>query len=342
MDLRPTDEQQQLIDAFSAMYAKESSPARVRAAEPSGFDPRLWDRITEMGVLMMAVSESAGGWGASMLDLALVAEQHGRTLGSAPLIEAVVAARLLERVGATTALAQQLSGERLITIAVTRAVAGTAKMVPAGAIATDVVVMIDGDLVLAPIGADRVVPENSGAMPLADVTVSDGEMLATGTDAAATFDAALDEWLALTAAALAAIAERSLEIGVDYVKEREAFGQKIGAFQAVAHRLADSAAESDGAGLLAREAAWAFDLEPERAPLLAAMAFAFASETARDATYRSLHFHGGYGFMLEYDIQLYFRRARAWARVAMSPTQAYRRVGAHRLAATSATAAGGA
>ena len=49
------------------------------------------------------------------------------------------------------------------------------------------------------------------------------------------------------------------------------------------------------------------------------MAFAFAYETARDATYRSLHFHGGYGFMMEYDIQLYYRRARGWANVCDDP-----------------------
>ena len=40
------------------------------------------------------------------------------------------------------------------------------------------------------------------------------------------------------------------------------------------------------------------------------MAFAFAAETARDATYQAIHFHGGYGFMLESDLQLYYRRAR--------------------------------
>jgi hypothetical protein len=55
------------------------------------------------------------------------------------------------------------------------------------------------------------------------------------------------------------------------------------------------------------------------------MAFAFAYETARDTTYRSLHFHGGYGFMMEYDIQLYFRRARGWANVFDDPEHVYRR-----------------
>ena len=56
------------------------------------------------------------------------------------------------------------------------------------------------------------------------------------------------------------------------------------------------------------------------------MAFAFAYESARDATHRSLHFHGGYGFMMEYDVQLYYRRARAWANVYAEPRLVYRRV----------------
>jgi alkylation response protein AidB-like acyl-CoA dehydrogenase len=63
-----------------------------------------------------------------------------------------------------------------------------------------------------------------------------------------------------------------------------------------------------------------------RAAELAAMSFAFAYETARDASYRSLHFHGGYGFMMEYDIQLYWRRARAWANVFAEPGLVYERV----------------
>jgi alkylation response protein AidB-like acyl-CoA dehydrogenase len=68
--------------------------------------------------------------------------------------------------------------------------------------------------------------------------------------------------------------------------------------------------ECDGAQLLSREAAWAATEEPQRAAELAAMAFGFAAETARDTTYYALHFHGGYGLMVEYDIQLYFRRAK--------------------------------
>jgi len=333
VDLRPSDEQQLLVDSFAALYAKESPPERVRAAEPLGFDPRLWDELVGLGALAMAVGEEHGGWGATALDLALVAQQHGRALGAAPLIETQVAARLLGRTGAAgaEALAAALEGDRLVTVALRPPRADLAELVPAGAVATDVIVLHRDRLVVVPTSDDRTVPENVGSMPLADVplpgpALAGGVVLAEGPAAAALLDGALDDWLLLTAAALTGIADRAVEIGVDYAAERQAFGQKIGGFQAVGHRLADCATRAAGADLLAREAAWAVGEEPRRSAELAAMAFAFAAAAARDATDWSLHFHGGYGFMLEYDIQLYYRRARAWANVVMSPTAAVRLV----------------
>jgi alkylation response protein AidB-like acyl-CoA dehydrogenase len=332
MDLRPSAEQEQLVDAFAALYAKESPPERVRAAEPGGFDKALWERLLEMGVVAMAVPEDAGGWGASLLDLALMAEQQGRWLASAPIIESQVTARLLAGVGAEEVVAGVLAGERLVTLALHPARDGVARLVPAAAVA-DGAVVLDGDrLVLVPLGDNRTAVENLGSMPVADVTV-EGAVLASGPTAVAALDGALDDWLVLTAAALVGIGARALEIGVAYVKERKAWGVPIGSFQAVSHRLADSATAVDGARLLAWEAAWAAAEEPHRAAELAAMAFAFAYESARDVTHRSLHFHGGYGFMMEYDIQLYYRRARAWANVFAEPRAVFRRVADRRYGA---------
>jgi len=326
MDLRPSQEQQQLVDAFASLYAAEAPTSKVRDAEPLGFSAELWTRLRETGALEMAVPEDRGGWGATLLDLALVAEQHGRAVAPAPLIEAQVAARLLARVGADV-LPEVLSGERLVTVAVRPARAGALALVPAGAVA-DHALALDGDrLVLVDVPRDVRHVNNSGCLPLADLDVPpDATVLAEGGEAVEAYARALDEWRVLTAAALAGIAARALEIGVAYVKERQAFGVAIGSFQGVAHRLADRASEVDGAELLAREAAWSAAEEPERAAELAAMAFGFAAETARDTTYHALHFHGGYGFMLEYDAQLYFRRARAWANVLCEPRAAYRRV----------------
>jgi alkylation response protein AidB-like acyl-CoA dehydrogenase len=129
------------------------------------------------------------------------------------------------------------------------------------------------------------------------------------------FATAIDEWQVLTANAVVGIGARAVEVAADYARERTAFDVPIGSFQGVAHRLADAATAVDGARLLAREAAWAAEQEPRRFAELAAMAFAFASSAAATATYWALHFHGGYGFMLEHDVQLYYRRARAWPRV---------------------------
>jgi len=327
MDLRPSDEQQQLVEAFKDLYEDASPPDRVRAVEPLGHSPELWDRLVATGALEMGVPESAGGGGASLLDLALVAEQHGRHVAPAPLIEAQVALRLLAALKATEIVEPALQGSPLITLAVRPARNGVATLVPAGAVAQSAIVL-DGDrLLLVPVPTDVRHVINTGAMPLADLTIGDdATVLASGADALTAYATALDEWRVLTASALVGIAQRALEIGVAYVKERQAFGQPIGGFQGVAHRLADRATEVDGAQLLAREAAWAAEEDPARAPELAAMAFGFAADTARDTTYYALHFHGGYGFMLEYDAQLYFRRARAWAGVLGEPRDAYRRV----------------
>ena len=89
----------------------------------------------------------------------------------------------------------------------------------------------------------------------------------------------------------------------------------------MAHPLADSATALDGARFLALEAAWAADEGVDRANELAGLAFGFAGDTARDVTARALHVHGGYGFMMEYDIQLFYRRARGWSLVFDDPTR---------------------
>jgi alkylation response protein AidB-like acyl-CoA dehydrogenase len=335
MDLRPTEEQTQLVEAFKDLYEDGAGPDQVRAAEPVGHSAELWQRLVATGAIEMAVPEDAGGGGASLLDLALVAEQHGRHVAPAPVVEAQVAARLLSRLpSGAEPLAAVLGGEQLVTVAVRPVKDGVATLVPGGAVA-DVVVALDDDrLVLVPVPSDVRHVVNTGAMPLADIPIgSDATVLATGGETLSAYATALDEWRVLTAAALVGIAQRALEIGVAYVKERQAFGQPIGGFQGVAHRLADRATEVDGAQLLAREAAWAATEEPQRAAELAAMAFGFAADTARDTTYYALHFHGGYGFMLEYDAQLYFRRARAWAGVLGEPRDSYRRVADLRYAA---------
>lgn len=275
----------------------------------------LWQALLATGAVEMAGDTDSG---ASELDLALIAEQSGRALASAPIIEAQAAARLLAGCGDPGAelLRSVLAGEKLVSFAPRAAHGDVLGLVPAGAVADAVVALVGERLVAVSLGGDRRLVQNLGSLPLADVTVGDdATVLAEGDRAQTLFSGALDLWLTLTASALAGVAKKAVELGVEYAKQRHAFGAPIGSFQAVSHPLADSATAADGALLLAFEAACAFVDEPQRVKELAAMAFAFAYETARDATQRSLHIHGGYGFGMEGDVQLYYRRARGWAMV---------------------------
>jgi alkylation response protein AidB-like acyl-CoA dehydrogenase len=155
-------------------------------------------------------------------------------------------------------------------------------------------------------------------------------VLASGDGARAAFALARAEWQTLTASALAGIAVTAEAIALEYVKERHQFDRPIGSFQALQQQLADLPIVIAGAQLLAGKAAWAGDrgtpgivdtslCDITDFETLAGMAFLFASEAAALATDRSLHAHGGYGYAEEYDIQLFYRRARGWSLVAGDP-----------------------
>jgi alkylation response protein AidB-like acyl-CoA dehydrogenase len=200
-----------------------------------------------------------------------------------------------------------------------------ARLVPAGAVA-DVVIARRGEELVVIRQAEKPEPvtPNLGAVPIATCPVpAEALVVASGSLALAAHRRAVAHWRALSGVALLGLGRRALEIGVEYVREREAFGAVIGSFQTIQHRLADNATALEGARLLAFKGAWAQDVNHPQAAELATMAFLFAAETAFRTASDSLHFHGGYGYTLEYDIQLYFRRAKAWALAAGDPRAAY-------------------
>jgi alkylation response protein AidB-like acyl-CoA dehydrogenase len=335
MDLSDSEEQSTLRKHLATFFARESSPERVRASEPLGYDPRLWAEMVAMGLPTMAVPEVLGGGGASTQDLTLAAEEFGRRIAAAPFVETAVANDQLARLvqmepdgPASELLASALEGN-IISVAIRPARSGVARLAPAGAIA-DTLIAFDGDELVAvqlEVGpsAPAVPPLNLGSSPVADCR-TDGRnraVLTNGDVARSMHHHVVAEWQILTASALVGLASTALELAVDYVKQRRAFGVTIGWFQSVQHRLADDATETDGARLLAYEAAWATDEKQANARTLASMAFLFASQTAFKTAGDSLHFHGGYGYTLEYDIQLYFRRAKAWALAAGDPRREF-------------------
>ena len=101
------------------------------------------------------------------------------------------------------------------------------------------------------------------------------------------------------------------------------FDRPIGAFQGIAHPLADAVTDVEGARLLVWFAVWSIALRTPDAASLVPFAFGWSSRTATRAVARALHTHGGYGLSLEYDVQLYHRRAKAWASIAGDPRDAF-------------------
>jgi alkylation response protein AidB-like acyl-CoA dehydrogenase len=321
MDLQLTEEQVTARETFAALFRDQSPPSRVRSAEASGFDERLWRLYAKVGALGIGVPPELGGGGGGLLDLALVAEEAGRRLASIPVVESAAAVRLLARLDTGARLAPALNGVRIVTLATGAGPVGQ-QVLSAGAIAHEALALCGDSLrcVPRPPGAPSSPLANVGALPLGRwPDAGAGSTLAVGAAARAMFDSALDEVRVLRAAALTGLAAEAITIGARYAASRQAFGQPIGAYQAVAHPLADAVTATDGARLLTWKACWALDAARARGPELAAMAFAFAAETACQAAQHSLHVHGGYGFTEEYDIQLYYRRAKAWATAFADP-----------------------
>lgn len=126
----------------------------------------------------------------------------------------------------------------------------------------------------------------------------------------AEWEATLFDGVIIAAALATGGARYALEITVQYAKDREQFDKPLGAFQAIAHYLANAKTATDGATLLVYEAAWS-RAEGRDVAKLAPMAKLFAGKTYRDVTAMAQQVFGGVGFTVEYEIQLYFRRAKA-------------------------------
>ena len=314
------DEQQALRDAFRLFFEKHCPSERVRAAEPLSWDEALWSQIGELRPVAMGVPAQQGGDGAGLVELALVAEELGRRAAPLPLVEAMVVARLLAALdgldeSATAALERLLDGS-VVSIAVS-ATAGRAgrTLVPAGAVAEAVIGLHGDRLVMA--SADVPPPHvpNLASASLSWWDLADGVTLATGAPAVQSFARAEHEWRVLTAATLVGLGQTAVDLGADYAKERYAFGVQIGTFQSVAHPLADALIGIESARRLTHKAAWFLDHEPDHAGALAAMAFVHAAEVAERAGSVGVHTQGGFGFTLESDVQLFYRRAKGWALV---------------------------
>jgi alkylation response protein AidB-like acyl-CoA dehydrogenase len=111
------------------------------------------------------------------------------------------------------------------------------------------------------------------------------------------------------AAQAVGLSQRALEEGLNYARQRQAFGKKIAEFEAVQFMLADCATQLEAARLLTYRAADLFDRDKPFSKE-AAMAKLYASEAANRIAYQALQIHGGYGYSSEFEIERIYRDAR--------------------------------
>jgi len=159
-------------------------------------------------------------------------------------------------------------------------------------------------------------PDMSGATAAGEVVATVDDTLGLGRLSPNGAAAAAGTWPEVERRLLAALAleavgvgSRALELAVEYAKEREQFGRKIGEFQAVSHSLVDAYVGVELARSLAYWAAWCVAEGDEQADVAVRAAKAQAGEAAVAACERSIQAHGGIGFTWEHPLHRYYKRA---------------------------------
>ncbi|MGA9360182.1 MAG: acyl-CoA dehydrogenase family protein [Mycobacterium sp.] len=319
-----------LQTAYKQFFKTHCSIETVRAAEPSGFDKNLWERLCAMGASTMALPESSGGDGATLVDLTLVAEEIGRALAPVPWVDHVCAARLLARLGALGAeTAGVADGEQLAALDVRLDSVQGARLIPIGSIADHIIVRDGDQIVRLTFGTRPAKVDNIGRLPMAWVDPGAADtrtVVAKGPDALASYQLALDEWRLLTAAALVGLVEETTTIAAEFAKTRYTLGVPISTLQGISHPLANMAITVQGGRNLARRAAWFLDNEPDERRDLAPSAFVFMAEEAAKAATMAVHIQGGLGVSAEAAATAYLVRARGWPLAGGDPGATAQRV----------------
>lgn len=118
-----------------------------------------------------------------------------------------------------------------------------------------------------------------------------------------------DESRVEIAAQALGIAQGAFDRALRYTKERRQFGKKLAEFQVTRHKLADMATKIETARLMVYKAAWNCD-QGRLDPKLTSMAKMYAGRIAVEVADEAIQLHGGYGYMLEYEVERFYRDAR--------------------------------
>jgi alkylation response protein AidB-like acyl-CoA dehydrogenase len=339
------DEQQAIRSTAREFLAARYKSERIRelAESEQGFEQSDWEEMAELGWPGLALPEEWGGQGLGIVELAVLFEEMGYALAPSPLLSTTVAGLALAANGSDE------QRERWLRPLATGEARGTLALFDAGAPASignfEMEAKAEGDGVV--LDGEKVLVMDAGSADFFLVATGDGRRHLVERDAEgvsvspeesidltrrlysirfdgvrveseATLGGGQEDYLPVlwrACVALAAestgIAQRTMEMAVEYAKDRQQFGRPIGAYQAVSHRCAQMLLETENSRSAVYGAAWAADAEPESLPLAASMAKAYASDAGWRVPDASIQVHGGIGFTWEHDLHFFLKRGRA-------------------------------
>jgi alkylation response protein AidB-like acyl-CoA dehydrogenase len=311
-------DQEAVRDAIRGVLREHASSERLRAAlaRERPFDERLWTTAAELGWFGLSLGESAGGAGYGLPEAMVLFGELGRTLAVGPWLGTVLAAEGLAVRRRDGFLPSLLAGRERVAL-----VDDPADRLGRDAhVSGEVVGVVDGAdatafLVLG--GRSVRLVREGGVVTGSSRSIDPSRRLAT-----VRFERASGDVLELGAVALrgracvlaaaeaAGVAERALEMSVEYAKIREQFGRPIGSFQAIKHRCADMAVRAEVARSTVTYAAVAVQEDAPDAALSVHIAKTLATDAALVNATDNIQNHGGIGYTWEAEPHLYLKRAR--------------------------------
>jgi alkylation response protein AidB-like acyl-CoA dehydrogenase len=299
-----TDDQQAIKATARDLLGKRFKLERVRElAESKTYADDVWSEVGELGWPGIFIAEEHGGQGLGVLELVILLEELGYVLAPLPFLSNAAAGLVLQETGATERLEGVASGQSRGTVGVVKD--GRAALVP-DADSADFIVLIDGDNATLVERGDADVE----VIDAIDPTRRYASVQADGGEALGDASRARDLIATSVAAELVGIAQRAMEMAVEYAKDRKQFDRPIGAYQAVSHKCADMLNQVEGARSLVYYAGWAAGAAPDELALAASSAKAYASDAGWFVTANALQVHGGIGFTWEHDLHWFLKRAK--------------------------------
>lgn len=343
MDFTLNQEQVALQDVARQALSREIDGTLLRqlAEDPVGVTPELWNRLVDLGWTGLLVPEEQGGVGSGLLEAGIVLEQMGRVPMPGPFWSSAVYATLAARaLGAQELLPGLASGETRGAVALheighgdplgtvrSRArrkgagwvVSGHKPLVVDGHSADWVIVVARGEegvrsfLLESPRALmSEAVPTLDPTRKGASLTLEEQPVRPIGPpgNQMALWRRVLDDVAVSLAAETVGVADRALELAIEYSKERVVFDRPIASFQSVKHRIVDMYHALEMARVGVQFAAWASDVEAPERVRAAAMASSYAADAAVRVTGDNIQIHGGMGFTWANDAHFLFKRAK--------------------------------